>query len=381
MPAAEIITIGTEILLGEIVDTNTGTIARALRGIGLDLYRTGTVGDNAERIAQAVSGALERAEVVITTGGLGPTIDDATREGVAMAVGVDLEFHSELWVQIKERFAQFGVDPPENNRRQAMLPAGATAIENPVGTAPAFFFERQGRVIVSLPGVPAELSHLLETEVLTHLRKSLKLSEVIRSKIVRTAGVGESWLDEQIDDLERLTNPTVGLAAHPGQVDIRITAKANSEAVADEMIWKVEATLRQRLKDHIFGHEKDTLESVALAAVEKTGESLVAVEVGTGGLLSSMLSEADSEVFHGGRILPDPASVEEAEHSLEDLMQSSHVSGGLMLHLSQGPEIHLLVRSPSAEKRVERSYGAALTNAPRFAVNLALDQTRRFFKA
>jgi competence/damage-inducible protein CinA-like protein len=382
MPAAEIITIGTEILLGEIVDTNTGSIARALRGIGLDLYRTGTVGDNAERIAQAVSEAIERAEVVITTGGLGPTIDDATREGIALAVGVELEFHPELWEQIEERFARFRVEPPENNRRQAMLPAGAFAIDNPVGTAPAFFCEHQGRVIVSLPGVPAELSHLMQSSVLPLLRKRLNLTSVIRSKLVRTAGVGESWLDEQIDDLERLSNPTVGLAAHPGQVDIRITAKARSDAEADEMIWKVEATLRQRLKDNIFGYDASTLESVALDSIEESGEELVVVEVGTGGLLNALLAEANSGVFRGGRLFPEPAPPEVAEQALDDLMQSSPAAAGLMLHLSQAgskAEIHILVRNPSGEKKVDRSYGAALTNAPRFAVNLALDTTRRYF--
>jgi len=146
MPAgAEILAIGTEILLGEIVDTNTQAIARALRDIGLDLFRTATVGDNAERIALAVQDALQRAQVVITTGGLGPTVDDATREGIARAMGVELEFRPELWEWILERFDRYGVKPTENNRRQAMLPAGAAAIQNPMGTAPAFRVEREAR--------------------------------------------------------------------------------------------------------------------------------------------------------------------------------------------------------------------------------------------
>jgi len=142
---AEIITIGTELLLGEIVDTNTSYIAQALRKIGLDLYRTSTVGDNAERIAQVVSESIGRAQVVITTGGLGPTVDDATREGIALAFGVPTEFRPELWEQIEERFARFGHIPTENNRRQAYLPKGAKAIENPIGTAPGFIVDTRDR--------------------------------------------------------------------------------------------------------------------------------------------------------------------------------------------------------------------------------------------
>jgi len=264
---AEILTIGTELLLGEIIDTNTQTIARELRAIGLDLYRTGAVGDNVERIAEAVREASQRAEVVITAGGLGPTVDDYTREAIARAFGLDLEFHPDLWEQIQERFARFGLQPPENNRRQAMLPTGAVAIENPVGTAPAFRVVRRDRVVIALPGVPAELKHLLEVSVIPFLRKTRGLTGVIKSRLIRTAGVGESWLDERIGDLERLTNPTVGLAAHPGRVDIRITAKAASEPIADEQLAVIEATLRGRLTDRIYGIDSETLETAALQVV------------------------------------------------------------------------------------------------------------------
>ena len=140
-PSAEIITIGTELLLGEIVDTNTAVLAQALRSIGLDVFHTSTVGDNAERIAHAVRQSLERSQVVITAGGLGPTIDDATRDGIALALDVPTEFHDDLWQHIQELFARFGRKPTENNRRQAFLPIGALPLKNPVGTAPAFIVE------------------------------------------------------------------------------------------------------------------------------------------------------------------------------------------------------------------------------------------------
>src|SRR5512133_2805341 len=154
MPSAEIITIGTEILLGEIVDTNARYIARQLRDAGIDLYRKTTVGDNAQRIAQALQQALERCDIVLTTGGLGPTVDDPTREAVALAVGVETEYTPDLWNQIEARFRRYGRLPTENNKPQAYIPKGAIVIENPVGTAPAFIIEIEGKSIISLPGVP-----------------------------------------------------------------------------------------------------------------------------------------------------------------------------------------------------------------------------------
>ncbi len=272
---AEIITIGTELLLGEIVDTNTRRIARALRDIGLDLYRTSTVGDNAERIAGAIRESISRAQVVITTGGLGPTIDDVTREGIALAFGVTTEFHPESWEQIQERFARFGLKPTENNRRQAYLPQGATAIENPIGTAPAFMMVEDERVVIALPGVPAEMQHLLEHFVLPFLQKHFRLSGTIKTRLLRTSGVGESWLDDHIGDLELLSNPTVGLAAHPGRVDIRITAKAATPEEAEQMIEQISSTIQERLGDVIYGIDDESLEKVALDSLNERGWRLV----------------------------------------------------------------------------------------------------------
>ncbi|MGH2627404.1 MAG: competence/damage-inducible protein A, partial [Anaerolineales bacterium] len=258
---AEILTIGTELLLGEIVDTNTAELARALRGVGADLYRTTTVGDNVELIAQAVRESLTRSEVVLTTGGLGPTVDDPTREAIAQALGVATEFHPELWEQILERFARFSRRPTPNNRRQAYLPAGAQALENPVGTAPGFVIEREGRVVIALPGVPAEMRYLLENRVLPFLRDRFQLEDVIEVSVLRTAGAPESWLDDRIQDLERLANPTVGVSAHPGRVDIRITAKARGVELARAMIAPLEQELRRRLGDAVYGSGADTLEA------------------------------------------------------------------------------------------------------------------------
>lgn len=259
---AEIISIGTELLLGEISDTNSTYIARALRDIGLDLYWISSVGDNEERIAELVKQASRRSAVVITTGGLGPTVDDPTRAAIARACGLALEYRPELWSQIEARFRRFGRTPTENNRQQAYVPAGALALENPVGTAPCFIVEHAGSVIIALPGVPREMEHMLTQVVLPYLREKLNLASVIKAKILRTVGIGESTVDEKIGDLEKLTNPTVGLAAHAGQTDIRITAKAANTTEAEAMIATVETKLRERLGDFIYGEGQETVEEV-----------------------------------------------------------------------------------------------------------------------
>src|SRR4030065_1986017 len=247
MPSAEIITIGTEILLGEIVDTNAYFLARSLRDAGIDLYRKTTVGDNVRRIARAIQQALERCDIILTTGGLGPTVDDPTREAVAQAVGVNTEYHPELWEQIEARFHRYGRKPTENNRRQAFIPQGAKAIENPVGTAPIFILEHQSHVIISLPGVPREMEYLMEHEVIPYLRQHYDMHAIIKTRVLHTVGVGESQIDDLIGDLEQLSNPTVGLAAHSGQVDVRITAKSDSAAASDALISPIEIILRNRL--------------------------------------------------------------------------------------------------------------------------------------
>jgi competence/damage-inducible protein CinA-like protein len=376
---AEIIAIGTELLLGEIVDTNTAVIARALRSIGLDLYRTTMVGDNAERIAQAVREALGRSDAVITTGGLGPTVDDASRQGVALAVGVPTEFRPELWEQIQERFSRFGRTPTENNRQQAMIPAGALAIPNPVGTAPAFVVETATSAVISLPGVPGEMAYLLDSDVLPYLRRRLGLHALIKSRVIKTAGTGESWLDERIADLERLSNPTVGLSAHPGQVDVRITAKADSEAEADRMLDDVEASLRQRLGKAVFGAEGEMLETVVSRLLAGRGWRLAVVEHGTGGLLAGALA-VETMTFAGGHLLPDrvepaalPALVEHARAEFA----ADLALGVVAWREGDRERMAFQLSGAGMEQAAERSYGGPPGNAARWAVNMALDFVRR----
>ena len=279
MPSAEIITIGTEILLGEIVDTNTRHIALSLRNLGVDLYRTITIGDNADRIASTIRESMQRAEIVITTGGLGPTVDDPTREAVARAAGIGTEFREELWEQVVRTIKRYGRNPAENQKRQAVVPQGAIAVKNPVGTAPAFIVETEHSTIISLPGVPNEMEHILHESILPYLQKRFDLRSVIKVRILHCSGLGEGMIDEKIGDLETLANPTVGLAAHTGVVDVRITAKAGDEAEADRLIAGIENEVRLRLGTAVFGVDEDSLEEVVLREVAKRGWSLAAVEL------------------------------------------------------------------------------------------------------
>jgi nicotinamide-nucleotide amidase len=288
---AEIVSIGTELLLGEIVDTNSAHIARHLRDIGVNLYFTTTVGDNEGRIAEALNIALDRADIVITTGGLGPTVDDVTRQAVAQATGQPLEFRQDLLDQIAERFARFGSQMSDNNRQQAYIPAGAIPIENPVGTAPCYIVDNNRGVVISLPGVPREMKYLLDTAVLPFLRERFNLKSVIKARILRTAGIGESTIDTAITDLMTLKNPTVGLAAHIGQTDIRITALADDPVTADSMIAAVEEQIRERLGEYIYGVEKDRIEDALIASLNQAGLQIAISETGIGADLMERLTK------------------------------------------------------------------------------------------
>ena len=303
-PNAELIAIGTELLLGEITDTNSVFMARRLRDIGVNVYFMTTVGDNLQRISAAIADALDRAEIVITCGGLGPTVDDMTRRAVADATGRPLVFHQSLYDDIAERFLGFGVRMTENNRQQAFLPENAELIENPVGTAPAFIVETERGIVIALPGVPREMKYLMRESVVPFLLNRYDLG-VIVARTLRTAGIGESSLDHLIGKaLLNERNPSVGLAAHHGCVDIRITAKAASRDAAIEQLDKMQSKLRERVGDLIFGVDDDTLEGVLLQLL--AGEDLTAhvAEAGLKGAISDSLDNSNTRVTYSAYAHP-----------------------------------------------------------------------------
>jgi len=379
MPSAEIITIGTEILLGEIVDTNSAYLARRLRDLNVDVFRTATVGDNAQRIAALIRETLERTEIIITTGGLGPTVDDPTREAVSLAFGVETEFRPELWEQIEERMSRFGRKPTENQKRQAYIPKGAIPVNNAVGTAPAFIVEQGGKCVISLPGVPREMEYLAENDVFPYLKKKYDLSGLIKARVLHTAGMGEGAIDEKIGDLELLANPTVGLAAHYGMVDIRITAKAESHGKADELIANVEKIIREKLGRVVYGADDETLEGVVFAALAQTGQKLAVVEINTGGELSRRLSAASPERFLGGKILPRLAEGQSLAEALSDEMKAlgAELALGVTARPATGKsEIDLALITPTGQKVETRGYGGHPKNVPVWGANSALDMLR-----
>lgn len=286
--------VGTELLLGEIVDTNANLLAVALRNIGMDLYYKTTVGDNEERITEVLDLALDRSDVVITSGGIGPTVDDVTRQAIARATGRKLVYSDDLEAQIAARFRNFGREMAANNRRQAYLPDGALPLENPVGTAPCFLSEdTEGRgFIVCLPGVPRELAHMMEHTVVPLLVERMGGVKVIRVRVLRTCAVGESNIDRGIGDLMASSNPSVGLAAHAGQTDVRVTARADTEADADALIAGMESRLRDRLGVAVYGVEKDTVAEVVGRLLAQRKLKLGVVDGLTGGQLSRELGEA-----------------------------------------------------------------------------------------
>ncbi|MBI5954502.1 MAG: competence/damage-inducible protein A [Chloroflexi bacterium] len=369
MTSAEIITIGTEILLGEIVDTNTRYIARHLRNLGVDLYRTVTIGDNVERIASVIRESLERAEIVITTGGLGPTVDDPTREAVALAAGVEVEFREELWQQVVATISRYGRTPSENQKRQAYVPRNALAIPNPVGTAPAFIVETERAAVISLPGVPKEMEYLLHESVIPYLQKRFDLRHIIKVRLVHTSGMGEGAVDEKIGDLETLANPTVGLAAHNGVVDIRIAAKSETEAEADHMIAEIERELQSRLKEIIFGVDDDTLEGVTLDAVERRGWKLACLERG---LPDSMSRRLPNLVTHPGL---QPGSLMDELRATLRLDPAKTAALGIACFVDDmAAELGLI--TPRGEKFLRLTYGGHPRNLPRWAFNNALNILR-----
>lgn len=381
MAVAEIVTIGTELLLGEIQDTNSRYIARFLRDIGVDLYRLSTVGDNVQRITATLQEALMRADIVITTGGLGPTVDDPTRQAVAKTFNVPLEFHEELWEQILERYKQYGQKPTENNKRQAYIPANSIPIPNPVGTAPAFAYELGTKVVISLPGVPREMEYLIEHFVRDYLKRRYGLQEtVIKPWVIHTISKGESNIDEIIGDLEELSNPTVGLLAHPGQTDIRVTAKAGSLAEAERMMAPVLQRIREQLGKYIYGENETTLEEAVGRLIADHNVSVEIIEVGTKGEILSKLKSQVPDLANG-EFIDSYVSNETLKTLLKEsqAQQNADLALGVRL-VSNGDkqDLLLVLRGEEIIKEGERSYGGPPGDGQIWAVNSALDYLRRY---
>jgi nicotinamide-nucleotide amidase len=290
---AEIVTTGAELLLGEIVDTNAAWIAQQLREAGVNLYYKTTVGDNEARIRGVIELGMSRSDVIICSGGLGPTVDDVTRQAIANATGRLLILHDEALATLKERFARFGVQMTENNIQQAYIPAGAILIPNPVGTAPGFIVETDRCAVIALPGVPREMKQLMTDTVLPYLRARAGYTGVIRRRVLRTIGIGESLIDATLGELMHGSNPTIGLAAHTGQADVRITARAATAEAAENLLDELEAQVRERIGRYIYSAiPGEPYEAVVGRALLAHRATLALLESNTRGALAQRLAVA-----------------------------------------------------------------------------------------
>ena len=294
----EIVSIGSELLLGQIVDTNSAWISQRLAENGANVYYKSCVGDNLNRMTEVLRIALDRADVVITGGGIGPTQDDLTREAVAEVFDVEVVTDPESLAELRERFQNRGFILTKNNERQAQIPAGATVIRNPNGTAPAFMVESDKGTIISLPGVPFEMKWLITNEVIPYLREKYDLGETIHYRVLKVADLGESAVDHEIGHLiAESSNPTVGVLARPGQVDVRIAARAATVDTANALIEPVEAEVRKLLGNHIFGTDDETIESVIGDMLRRHDATVAVYEDLSGGAVSDSMRTSAGDRF------------------------------------------------------------------------------------
>ncbi len=297
----EILSVGTELLLGGTVNLDAQLLSRKLSELGLNVFYHTVVGDNPARLEQAVDIAQNRADIIITTGGLGPTCDDLTKQILARAFGKELVFHTDIADELRAWFARRGQTMPENNLQQAMLPEGCTIFPNARGTAPGCAFETNGKHVLMLPGPPSECMDMFEKQARPYLAK---LSEgVILSRTLKIFGMGESALESLLrDEMNSMTNPTLAPYAKEGECELRITAKADTHQAAQAMLDPVEKKLRALLANVIYGVDVPNLETVALEALKAHSMTLGTAESCTGGLIAKRMTDVpgSSAVFKGG---------------------------------------------------------------------------------
>lgn len=297
---AEILSCGTELLLGHITDTNATYLAQSLSALGIDLYFVSQVGDNQGRIVETLKRAWERSDLIIMTGGLGPTEDDLARESISALLGETMQVDPRLEEELRSYFATRKVDMPERNVKQATLISSAKPIPNPVGTAPGWWVEKDDHIIVAMPGVPREMYRMWELEVIPRLKPYT--GGLIFTRILRVSGLGESAVEERLDSLLHSNNPTIATYAKSDAIDVRITAKGDSSEEAERQVSEVEVRVRRILGHHVFGIGKETLQGVVGNLLQARNQTLAVMESLTGGLLSSTITDfpTSSKHFIGG---------------------------------------------------------------------------------
>jgi nicotinamide-nucleotide amidase len=348
---AEIISIGTELLLGEVTDTNAVYLAGQLPLLGIDLHRVTLVGDNLERLSEAFSRAWEHCDIILATGGLGPTEDDLTREAIAQMLGEELRSSPELEEELRAIFARMGRAMPPHNIKQATLIPSAQAIPNPRGTAPGWWIEKGKKIMVAMPGPPGEMQRMWEKEVMPRLQERLQ-KEVILFRTLKSFGFSEAEVDEMASPLFSLANPEIGIYAKPDGIHLRLIARAQKREEAEKLIARGEAQLRAIFAHHIWGTDSDTLEGVVGALLASKDLTLATMESCTGGLLATTLTDVPgSSVYYKGGFV---AYSNEAKIALE-------VDARLIdQHGAVSPEVAEAM-AEAARLRLEADIGVGIT--------------------
>ena len=353
MMIVEVIATGTELLLGHVVNTNAAFLSRQLNDLGFDVFYQSTVGDNRERMKDVLQTAFKRADIIITSGGLGPTQGDITKEVIAQLCEKKLQLHQESLGKIEAYFAVRGIKMSQNNLRQAMLPEGCIVMPNEVGTAPGTILSYREKWIISLPGPPHELEHMFKHELAPFLGRQFKRQGHILSHIIHTYGIGESLLEEKIMDfIKEQSNPTIALLVKEGEIIIRLTAKADDEKSANDLLRELECRLRKRIGRYIWGTGDDKIEEVLAALLRKESIKISLAESCTGGLASHWLTNISGS--------------------------SSYLKGSLVCYSEESKIRHLAVSSEmieahgivSLEVATEMAHGAVKMFDSDFAIGI-----------
>jgi len=288
---AEIIAIGTELLLGHIVNSNAAYLSRQLAGLGIDVHYRTTVGDNEKRLLKTIQTTMDRADMVFTIGGLGPTEDDITAQTIAKAIGKKLTLSPNISKEIDRHFKKRGIKTPRINYRQAHIPTGSIALKNTVGTAPGLIIKSGKKTIIALPGPPRELIPMFEQSVASYLKKKHPIKHTIVSRVIKTTGLPESSVCPKVRGFLKMKGKTtVGIYAHLGQVDVKITSKAKNKTLAKKAIKSVEKKIRKTLGEIVFGVDDEALEGVVANSFLKHKKTLAIAESCTGGLTANRIT-------------------------------------------------------------------------------------------
>lgn len=363
---AEILSVGTELLLGQIVDTNSAYLAGRLAGAGVDCLHMTTVGDNLDRAVEAVRRGLGRSELLVMTGGLGPTEDDLTREAIAAALGETPAVDAELARELAEWFSGRGAPMPERNLKQAWLIPSARALPNPHGTAPGWDVRRDGKRIIAMPGVPREMTPMWED----HVEPTLFAGAVLRSRTLKLLGIGESAVEEALGELVHSLSPTVATYAKNDGVHVRLTTKDADESIVVHRLAEMERRVRERVGDHVWGADGDTLGSVVDAALRARGWRLATAEALSAGELAHALAGAGVRAYVGGVVRPGADAAE-----LATAIEALGAETSVLVPAGHG-ETRIVVRTPERERSATVRFRSE-SEGRRRSVLGALDLLRR----